>query len=234
MSIASEITRIKKAKSDLKTAIISKGVAVADSASLSKYAELVTTISTGGSDENLTKMVLRTVETLALPSGLTKIGDYAFAGCSSLTTLSVPDTVTEIGERAFYNCTALTPIAWDNVTSIGAYAFYQCKKFKPESGKSQLPSGLITIGNSAFEGSALAIIEIPASVTTIEAHALSSVTAYNLTFKGRPTSISSVAFGSSVWNIYVPWSEASTTNNNAPWGATNATIHYNYTGETKT
>lgn len=229
MSIASEITRIKKAKSDLKTAIISKGVAVADTASLSKYAELVTTISTGGSDENLTKMVLRTVETLALPSGLTKIGDYAFAGCSSLTTLSVPDTITEIGERAFYNCTALTPIAWDNVTSIGAYAFYQCRGFSTT--KISLPSGLITIGDYAFEGSGLDIIEIPASVTTIGAYALGSVTAYNLTFKGIPTSISSVAFNRSIWNIYVPWSEGSTINNNAPWGAKNATIHYNYTGE---
>lgn len=52
-----------------------------------------------------------------------------------------------------------------------------------------------------------------------------------ITFKGTPTSISSVAFQDCprLATINVPWSEGAVAN--APWGATNATINYNYTGE---
>ena len=39
---------------------------------------------------------------------MTKIGDYAFFGCTSLTSIAIPDSVTAIGNGAFSNCTALT------------------------------------------------------------------------------------------------------------------------------
>ena len=48
MSIASEITRLQTAKSDLKTAIENKGVTVSSSALISEYAGLVDDIPTGG------------------------------------------------------------------------------------------------------------------------------------------------------------------------------------------
>jgi hypothetical protein len=50
-----------------------------------------------------------------------------------------------------------------------------------------------------------------------------------LTFKGTPTSISNKAFSScsKLKTINVPWAEGAVAN--APWGATNATINYNYT-----
>ena len=42
-----------------------------------------------------------------------------------------------------------------------------------------------------------------------------------------PSSINAIAFrnASNLADIYVPWSEGEVAN--APWGATNATIHYN-------
>ena len=47
-------------------------------------------------------------------------------------------------------------------------------------------------------------------------------------FKGTPVSVSSAAFPEeSITDIYVPWSKGEVAN--APWGATNAMIHYNYT-----
>ena len=52
-----------------------------------------------------------------------------------------------------------------------------------------------------------------------------------MTFEGTPTSIASSAFSNCVklTTINVPWAEGAVAN--APWGATNATINYNYTGE---
>lgn len=52
-----------------------------------------------------------------------------------------------------------------------------------------------------------------------------------MTFKGTPSSINSNAFNSCInlLTINVPWAEGAVAN--APWGATNATINYNYTGE---
>jgi hypothetical protein len=48
-----------------------------------------------------------------------------------------------------------------------------------------------------------------------------------MTFKGTPTNIATDAFYNcrNLLDIYVPWAEGEVAN--APWGATNATIHYN-------
>ena len=40
----------------------------------------------------------------------TKISDYAFYNCTSLTEIVIPDSVTSIGDYAFYNCTSLTKV----------------------------------------------------------------------------------------------------------------------------
>lgn len=53
MSIASEITRIQTAKSDLATSIANKGVTVPASATLDDYAALVDSIQTGGGGSTL-------------------------------------------------------------------------------------------------------------------------------------------------------------------------------------
>lgn len=52
MSIASEITRLQTAKSDLKDAIEAKGVTVDSSATLDDYADLVASISGGGGEDD--------------------------------------------------------------------------------------------------------------------------------------------------------------------------------------
>lgn len=62
---------------------------------------------------------------------ITKIGDYAFDGCSKLTGIIIPETVTSIGAYAFHGCNGLTNLKIpDSVTEIGRFAFQDCDGLK--------------------------------------------------------------------------------------------------------
>ncbi len=59
-----------------------------------------------------------------IPSSVTKILDYAFDGCESLTTYKIPKQITKIGRMAFVNCDRLEDVTIPaTVTDIGDYAF---------------------------------------------------------------------------------------------------------------
>lgn len=63
---------------------------------------------------------------VSLPNSLTRIGRYAFAGCSSLTDFTIPDGVKEIGEASFY-VSGITSISIPNsVITIEEEAFRDC------------------------------------------------------------------------------------------------------------
>ena len=156
-------------------------------------------------EDTASSLVSRGIYDIDLPSDLTKIGNYAFADCTNLRLSSLPNSVTEIGRYAFYNC------------------FYMKL--------TSLPTSLTKIYPSAFEGChALKITFIPNGVTSIGERAFYGCNSLTtLTFKGTPTSISNSSFKNctNLTNIYVPWAEGAVSG--APWGATNATIHYNTT-----
>jgi len=84
----------------------------------------------------------------AIPDSVTKIGDFAFAGCTSLTNITIGSNVTSIGGFAFELCTGLNSIVIpNNVTSIGNMAFHYCQRL----------TGIFfhnapSIGLSVFEG----------------------------------------------------------------------------------
>lgn len=69
---------------------------------------------------------------VAIPSTLnglpvTRLREWAFYGCTSLTSVVIPESVTIIGWNAFAGCTALTSLVIPNsVTSIEEWAFYSC------------------------------------------------------------------------------------------------------------
>lgn len=59
---------------------------------------------------------------------LERIGDQAFANCSSLTEYSLPATVKTVGEEAFIGCSALTEFTVGaNAESIGINTFLGCE-----------------------------------------------------------------------------------------------------------
>ena len=122
----------------------------------------------------------------------------------------------------------LISVTLHGYTSIRKYAFYKCSKLALTS----LPSGITSIGNYAFSScSKLALTSLPSGITSIgyQAFYKCSSLAY-LTFEGTPTTLNSSAFEgcTNLTTINVPWAEGAVAN--APWGATNATINYNYTG----
>ena len=153
---------------------------------------------------------------LVLPSYITRIYQYAFENCSSLTGVTIPDSVTSIGSSAFYNCTGLTSVTIphsvtsigyntfygctgltsitipDSVTSIGSCAFYNC------SGLTSIviPDSVTSIGSLAFIGcSGLTSIVIPNTVTSIGDSAFSGCNGLiNITISDSVTSIGGRAF----------------------------------------
>jgi hypothetical protein len=67
-------------------------------------------------------------KTTLIPNSVTSIGDYAFAGCSSLTSIIIPHSVTRIGKSAFDRCDSLTSIEIpSSVIYIEIYAFGSCE-----------------------------------------------------------------------------------------------------------
>ena len=100
-----------------------------------------------------------------IPDSVTRIGDGAFEGCTSLKSLVTPDSVTSIGGSAFENCYSLSSLVLpDSVTSIGAWAFFGCS----DLADIVIPDGVTSIGNYAFCGcESLADIVIPDGVTSI-------------------------------------------------------------------
>lgn len=166
------------------------------------------------------------ITAVQVPATATSIGGFVFYQCSSLTSAILPDGITSIGNNCFwYSPLALASLP-ASLETIGNNAFRACPLTL-----ASLPSNLATIGNNAFYNCAsIAIAEIPASVATIGTAAFTSCLGLTeLTFLGTPTSIGATAFNAcrNLTAIRVPWSEGAVSN--APWGATNATITYNYT-----
>ena len=121
-------------------------------------------------------------------------------------TITIPDGCTAIGDYAFYSHSTLTSVQIpDTVTNIGNSSFYQCSKLA----EINIPVNLNILGTRAF----------------YNCRGLTSVT-----FRNTPTSIANNSFGActNLKTINVPWEYGAV--ENAPWGATSATINYNYTG----
>lgn len=191
---------------------------------VTNYAQVAVNVESGGGDAEDYERFARLMTgdyagvtldntSFVVPEGTTKIRQQMFYGVrydsDAVINVSLPDTVKSIDTEAF---------GYAGTVCIG-----------------QLPPNLETLGKAfgyarnIFSGTEL---EIPASLKT-----LTSLTFYQcncaalatITFKGTPTSIANNALqNDNIRTINVPWAEGAVAN--APWGATNATINYNYTG----
>lgn len=152
----------------------------------------------------------------------------AFADCY-VGNITIPEGVDNIPRWCFYDTqfrSGATVILPNSLRTIEKEAFLEA-----QMKNITIPEGVTSIGERAFYSCAsLQSIVIPASVTTIGDSAFGLCPKLStVTFNGTPTTLP-YSFGacSQLTTINVPWAEGAVTG--APWGATNATINYNYTG----
>ncbi len=107
------------------------------------------------------------LSSVSLPLTLEEIGKYAFAYTYNLKSIELPYYLRVIEEGAFYFNSALTEITLPpTVTSLSHYAFYGNSALT----SANLNEGLLTIGDMAFDGTALTSLYIPSTVVTMGEH----------------------------------------------------------------
>lgn len=85
---------------------------------------------------------------IVIPEGITRLEQFAFFNCDSLTSVKIPDTLTFIGQEAFRDCDNLTHVNIPkSVTEIQSWAFCGLENPKTISA----PVSLRTITNEWFE-----------------------------------------------------------------------------------
>lgn len=121
---------------------------------------------------------------------------------------------------------ATLPAAFQGVKRIDDYAFTGVAI-------NEIPGGVEHIGVSSFmQCPQLKIVEVPETVKTIGKFAFKYCSHLTtVTFGGTPTELAEDVFYAcdKLTTINVPWAENEVAN--APWGATEATINYNYVEE---
>jgi hypothetical protein len=120
--------------------------------------------------------------TVRIPDNVLSVGVYAFTSCSRLTNVIIGKGLTNLsGDSAFYYCTNLLAITVDKDNqafwSASGVLFdrSQTRLLRFPSGTTgsyDVPQGVIEIGRNAFNGSSLAALTIPNSVTNIDSGAL--------------------------------------------------------------
>lgn len=108
---------------------------------------------------------------VSFPDGLQMIGGSAFNGCSNLESVSIPDSVTIVGASAFANCTALANLSLSSSAgAISQRQFYNCSSL----GNVTVPDGVSSIGAEAFGSCAnLSTISLPSTLSSLDMSAFS-------------------------------------------------------------
>lgn len=160
-------------------------------------------------ENNIMISFLRGNETsFIMPQNQYILVDYAFYFHGVLKTVIVPENSLGYGRISnfcFSYCISLSQIELpDHIYWIGQQAFAFCTALT----EFKFPKSLIEIKKYAFRRCPLTRVVFRSKLNNIEATAFYECT--------------------SITDIYAPWSEGEVAG--APWGATNATIHYDYTG----
>lgn len=95
---------------------------------------------------------------------VTKVGAYAFQGCSGITAMILPEGIKEIGDYAFANATAMTSVSLpESLEKIGTGTFKYSGLTAVE-----LPENSLNLGPAAFMGcSQLASVKLPSQITVL-------------------------------------------------------------------
>lgn len=147
---------------------------------------------------------IENLENISLPDSITRIGNYAFAGCANLKTIELKSNLTYIGRSAFYKCTNLDNITIPkSVTDIGEYAFSYTSS---ENVKFENGIQLSTISIGMFQSSNLNNIELPNSIKEIKSKAFELTSLTDIIIPNGVETIAKSAFSycKELAKIYIP------------------------------
>ncbi len=88
----------------------------------------------------------RTIQQVIMPEGMTKVGDFAFFSCQSVVSADIPSTVTTLGQYAFAGVLCTEIHLPDALTTIGDYAFVYC----PNITSFTFPENVTSVGEEIF------------------------------------------------------------------------------------
>ena len=116
-TIIENIQTLNSIKTDIKDAIISKGVSVGND--FRTYAQAITDLPSGGGGgtEMEDALVQRTLSVYYSNDRVSKVGSYAFFNCTALTSVYMPKC-SYIDDSAFNSCTNLTQVYLNSVSII--------------------------------------------------------------------------------------------------------------------
>ena len=179
-------------------------------------------------------------ETYITPQGVIELYDSSFNNSKNLKYLTISDEVIS-AKNAIRDCNNLsTVVIGNNVTTLGSEPFSGCYSLTSITVNEQNQAYCSKDG-VLFDKNITSLLCYPPKkpeTSFIIPVTITSLTRDNLftwaenltevTFEGTPNSIENYIFSSSITTINVPWAEGAVAN--APWGASNATINYDYIG----
>ncbi|MCQ2051576.1 MAG: leucine-rich repeat protein [Bacteroidaceae bacterium] len=121
---------------------------------------IVTTVGADAFKEYSLSEQNNRLTSIEIPESVTSIGVRAFQNCTFLETVSLPKGLTTIGDEAFEYCYELKPQFPSSLETIGGKAFLEAGKYALAAMTLTLPGSLKSIGESAFEKSKVANVDL--------------------------------------------------------------------------
>lgn len=176
------------------------------------------------------KILLQGLSTGSIPDYVKALGQHCFSN-TDIQSVRIPEGIDTVPNNAFSRCAKLYSISFPSTLRVlDATCFAWCQNL----GMVRLNSGLKDIRTYVFDSCALSAVVIPSSVDNVLERSFGDMsTLRSVTFENRNNIpyIHPNAFVNSgstdeqiVFNL--PWSAEETPN--APWGAINAKLNFNY------
>ena len=126
-------------------------------------------------------------------TSLQYIGDFAFNGCQAMRLASLPKSLMTLGYSAFSRCEGLEELdlsACKSLDQIADYCFSYCKNLKLRG--EDLPSGVVTVGESAFEENLQLVLDFATNSTVTKFGNKAFYRSPNLTVKNLPINLQEI------------------------------------------